>query len=121
MSCELSTLLQNLRTYGAILDDDEEVAKKEILKNYDLYCRLARAGWLKRHYGHLRIPPEFFQVVVDADVTPQTLSELEESGGMHKVYWTCKTVFGGGKHVNTAGVREFQKEIKRSREKACLD
>lgn len=121
MSYEPLTLLRSLRKYGAVLDDDENEAIKEIKKNFELYCRIARAGWLKHHYGRLRIPPEFFQVIVDADITTEMLSELESEGGINKVYWACKTLFGGGKSVDTAGIREFQTEIKRSREKTCLD
>lgn len=84
------------------------VSLDEILVNYDLYMRMARAAWLKPFFGDNKIPSGLFMTIVNADVNPGILQSWYELGGLHGVYYYCNVIFGDPNNTDRNGIRQVQ-------------
>ena len=84
------------------------VSLDEILVNYDLYMRMARAAWLKPFFGDNKIPSSLFMTIVNSDVNPDILQAWYDLGGLHGVYYYCNVIFGDPNNTDKEGIRHVQ-------------
>ena len=91
------------------------VSLDEILVNYDLYMRMARAAWLKPFFGDNKIPTGLFVAIVNADVNPDILQSWFTLGGLNAVYYYCNVIFGDPENTDKNGIRQVQLQTLASR------